>query len=118
MPDDRVYDGQDIWPVLAGQDSIERKAPFYWVQTDNVTATRDGNWKLHVGHRTQDLPEPELYDVASDPAEEHNLAAEHPEVVDRLRRQIAEFQEEVPKAWTLVYPVRDPAKRPSGVRRE
>jgi len=59
LPDDRVYDGQDIWPVLAGQGSIERKAPFYWVQTDNVTATRDGKWKLHVGHRTQNLPEPD-----------------------------------------------------------
>ena len=33
-----------------------------------------------------------------------------------LKKQ--EYQAQVPKVWTLKYPVRDPAKRPSGVRRE
>jgi len=32
-----------------------------------------------------DLPIPELYDLAQDPAEEHNLAAAHPGEVERLR---------------------------------
>lgn len=118
LPDDRVYDGQNIWPVLSGEGTFERNHPFYWVQTDKVTATRDGDWKLHVGHRLSQLLEPELYDLSTDPGEELNVAVEHPEIVNRLRDQIAAFQAGIPKAWTLIYPVRDPAKLPSGVRRE
>ncbi len=118
LPDDRIYDGQDIWPVLSGEGKFERQAPFYWVQTDNVTSTRDGDWKLHVGHRRRQLSEPELYNLREDPGELNNIASAHPEVVDRLRKQIEAFQADIPKAWSLVYPVRDPKKRPSGVRRE
>jgi len=118
MPNDRIYDGQDIWPVLSGEGDFERESPFYWVQTDNVTATRDGDWKLHVGHRRRQFKEPELYDLRTDPGEQNNVATAHPEIVVRLREQIDVFQKDIPKAWSLVYPVREPKKRPSGVRRE
>lgn len=118
LPNDRVYDGQDIWPVLSGEGTFERNQPSYWVQTDKVTATRDGDWKLHVGHRLSQLPEPELYNLSNDPGEKHNVAAVHSEIVNRLRDQIEAFQAGIPKAWTLIYPVRDPEKLPSGVRLE
>lgn len=118
LPDERIYDGQNIWPLLSGEGEFKRAAPFYWVQTDKVTATRDGDWKLHVVHRLQSLPEPELYDLSRDVGEQDNVAADHPQVVDRLLGQIEDFQGGIPKAWTLIYPVRDPAKLPSGVRRE
>jgi hypothetical protein len=39
-------------------------------------------------------------------------------VVDQLLETVREYQAQVPKVWTLKYPVRDPAKRESGVRRE
>ncbi|HEX8439864.1 MAG TPA: arylsulfatase, partial [Archangium sp.] len=47
-----------------------------------------GRWKL------LELPTPrgvrvELYDVTTDPAERRDVAAEHPEVVARLREQLA-----------------------------
>ena len=47
-----------------------------------------GRWKL------LELPTPqgvqiELYDVVADPGERHNVAAEHPEVVARLRETLA-----------------------------
>ncbi len=118
LPDERIHDGQNIWPLLSGEGEFKRAAPFYWVQTDKVTATRDGDWKLHIGHRLQSLPEPELYDLSRDPGEQNNVAADHPQIVDRLLGQIEDFQAGIPKAWTLIYPVRDPAKLPSGVRRE
>ncbi|MHC4176632.1 MAG: sulfatase-like hydrolase/transferase [Planctomycetota bacterium] len=118
LPSDRVYDGQDIWPLLSGRGRFERKRPLIWVYDDNVTAIRDGRWKLHVGHRDKTLPKPELYDLKVDPKETDNLAGKHPEVVRRLRQTVREFQAQVPKVWTLKYPVRDPAKRNSGIRRE
>ena len=50
--------------------------------------------------------------------ESHDLADDQPDVVARLSAKIADYQQQIPKAWTLKYPVRDPAKRNSGVRRE
>lgn len=118
LPSDRVYDGQDIWPVLSGKGDFHRQKPFIWVYLDNVTAIRDGRWKLHVAHRDQTLDPPELYDIEQDPAETRNLQEEHPEVVARLRAALDEMQKQVPKVWGLRYPVRDTAKQPGGVRRE
>ena len=46
----------------------------------------DGNWKLIVPdphNRPKDKVE--LYDLAADPHEEHNLAASHSEVVKTMR---------------------------------
>ena len=42
MPQDREYDGQDIWPLLCGEGEVERERPFIWVYLNNVTTIRDG----------------------------------------------------------------------------
>jgi uncharacterized sulfatase len=120
LPDDRVYDGRSLRPLLLGEsaDAVRRREPFIWVYDDNVTSLRDGRWKLHLAARDKPLPEPELYELENDPAETKSVAAEHPEVVARLTKVAAEFQKQIPKVWTLKYPVRDPAKLPSGIRRE
>ena len=118
LPDDRVYDGQDIWPLWSGGGDFERQRPLIWVYTDQVTAIRDGRWKLHVAQQNRKLQRPELYDIENDPAEAKVLTEEYPDVVARLRKITDEFQLQIPKAWSLVYPVRDPEKWPSGVRRE
>ena len=115
---DRVYDGQDIWPLLSGKGDFQRRKPFIWVYLDNVTAIRDGRWKLHVANRDQGLAPPELYDIEHDPTETHNLQKQHPDIVARLRAALDEMQKQVPKVWSLRYPVRDTTKQPSGVRRE
>ncbi|MHC4800039.1 MAG: hypothetical protein ACYTF1_25660, partial [Planctomycetota bacterium] len=85
---------------------------------DNVTAIRDGQWKLHVGKREKPLKSPMLYNVVKDPYEAQPLNDQHPQVVQRLLKTIDDFQAQIPKVWSLQYPVRDPAKRKSGVRRK
>jgi arylsulfatase A-like enzyme len=117
LPSDRVYDGQDIGPLLDGRGAVERQKPFIWVYTDGVTAIRDGRWKLHLAHRDEPLETPELYDVEKDPAESRSLTDEYPEVVRRLQERAREFQTQIPYVWSLKYSVRDPAKRQGGVRR-
>jgi arylsulfatase A len=118
MPQDRIYDGQDIWSLLSGQGTFARRWPFVWIYLDNVTTIRDGRWKLHVASREKTLPEPELYDLETDPQESVSVAGQHPDIVARLRRQVDTVQAEVPKVWSLQYPVLDPVKRKGGVRRK
>ena len=117
-PADRIYDGQDLWPVLSGKGDIKRDKPFFWVYLDKVTAMRKGNWKLHVSHRDSPLEIPELYDVKSDPYEARPLNERHPDIVKEMLEAIRNYEAGIPKVWSLQYPVRDPNKRNSGVRRE
>ncbi|MFP4055692.1 MAG: sulfatase [Candidatus Brocadiia bacterium] len=118
VPEDREYDGQDVWPVLTGKGSLTRRKPFVWVYDDNVTAIREGRWKLHLGRRNRPLKTPELYDVEADPGESRDLADQHPDVAQRLRRKALEFQKQVPTVWQVKYPVRDPRKADGGIRRK
>lgn len=69
--------GVSMVPALMGADAVDH--PLFWEHVGNA-AVRDGRWKL-----VREADEPwELYDVVTDRAEEHDLAAQHPEVVARL----------------------------------
>ena len=92
LPTDRVIDGKDIWPILAGRKGAKspHEAFFYYYMTQ-LHAVRAGKWKLHLPleqklvrpgrHRPGELA---LYDLQNDIGEKTNLANEHPEVVARL----------------------------------
>jgi tetratricopeptide (TPR) repeat protein len=54
-----------------------------------LQAISEGRWRLI------DAPRPELYDLAADPAEQHNLIKEKPDVANRLGRQLRKWQ----SAW-------------------
>lgn len=77
-------DGISIVPELLGEDVVGRKQPqhefFYWELSGQV-AVRRGNWKaIRPG-----MGRPwELYDLANDIGETHNLAAERPEILQEL----------------------------------
>jgi arylsulfatase A-like enzyme len=76
-------DGISIVPVLQGK-GLKPRAHFYWEFHEGGfhQAVRQGNWKLvRQGGRA-----PELYDLARDPAERNNLAAQHPDVADSLAK--------------------------------
>jgi len=91
-PADRIIDGRDIRPLLAGKKNA--KSPheaFYYYFRDQLQAVRSGKWKLHL-ERTQrprgdkkprKIPA-KLYDLKADIAEKNNLAAKNPDIVKRI----------------------------------
>lgn len=84
MPDARPIDGQDIWPILSGKTDKRAKAiPF--IRNNEVTLVKD-EFKLI-------LPKGELYDLTRDWSEENDVAAAHPERVERMSREISELLE-------------------------
>jgi tetratricopeptide (TPR) repeat protein len=65
--------------LVAYGETIE---PYVVFGTSILRYVREGRWKYI--HKV----EPELFDVARDPAELKNLAASHPEIVERLRTRL------------------------------
>ncbi len=107
---ERVLDGKDIWPVIAGEPGA--KSPhealyLYWI--NDLQAVRSGKWKLHFPHDYRTAPQPgaggtigpqgtekielSLFDLEADVGETKNVAADHPDVVKRLQ-DLAELARE------------------------
>ena len=85
LPADAQLEGRDVWPLLTGKGKPPADPVLYW-NIGRDRALLDGNLKLIVpGGKGK---EPELYDLATDPAEKTNLAAEKPETVAMLRKKL------------------------------
>ncbi|MDA0767044.1 MAG: sulfatase [Verrucomicrobia bacterium] len=96
VPADRVIDGRDIWPILSGDPkAASPHEAFYYYQMAQLQAVRSGDWKLFVpmASKKSNWGKPEtntetlLFDLSTDIHEDHNVAADHPEVVKRLMAQ-------------------------------
>jgi len=90
-------DGVDMTDALLGK-SFERSRPMFWHHPTASgrgpqLAVRDGDWKLLIN---PDGGEAALYDLASDVGEQTNVAADKPEVVDRLRSLVLAWYETLP----------------------
>ena len=87
----KPLDGFDVWPVLSAGKRSPRTEVVYDIEPFRA-ALRQGDWKL-VWQTT--LPSRvELFDLAQDPGEQHDVAAKHPEVVSRLKQRIEELSRE------------------------
>ncbi len=92
LPDERRIDGRDIWPLLSGQaGAASPHEAFYFYFGGQLQAVRSGPWKLYLpreqkqgGGARGGPAEAELYHLGEDIGETHNLAAKHPEIVQRL----------------------------------
>ena len=94
---------KDILPLLKGEIASAREEVLIHVGPQ-ACAIRSGDWKLVLnGQRrleedAEDLnapatqpTEPELFDLATDISEKRNVAADHPEIVARLRARYDEL---------------------------
>ncbi len=83
---DPAWDGLDLGPVLfAGGPVPPRELYWTWAPNTNRRALRSGDWKLVRYGRGEPGPSDwQLFDLQSDPREEHDVAQAHPEVVAAL----------------------------------
>lgn len=91
VPDD--IDGVSLLPTLLGQPSEQEQTPYlYWErpQGRGVQAVREADWKLLRFGTGDDDVRLELYNLAEDPAEENNLADDHPQRVQRMQQMMDE----------------------------
>ncbi|MDD7985556.1 sulfatase-like hydrolase/transferase [Lentisphaera marina] len=122
LPNDRVYDGQDILSVIANPAKNQREAHFW--RNGSWRSARVGDWKLvwqsdkkkqkallnklgikHVkgrgvtyAERADELfLEPELYNLANDSKEERNLAQSNPEKLQEMVKLYKEWEATIPK---------------------
>ncbi|WP_234364079.1 sulfatase family protein [Lunatibacter salilacus] len=112
LPDDRVYDGFDITPLLMGTGKGKRETVFYY-RGAQVYAIRKGDYKAHfitqleygnpTAHPVTNPPiplengatileEPLLYNVNIDPGERFNIAADHPQIIAEIREVLAQHK--------------------------
>jgi arylsulfatase len=88
LPDEPL-DGVSLVDVLAGGKMPDRHEPMIWEFNGygGIIAIRDGRWKGIRRDLKKKTPGAwELYDLDADPAEAHDLASKHPDVVRHLER--------------------------------
>ncbi len=102
---EKIIDGVNIFPLLAGDEMANPRRIFYYYYGDNqLEAVREDNWKLIFPHKHRSyegvmpgengLPgeynskvsELELYDLRRDPGERYNLLSFYPEKVEDLKK--------------------------------
>lgn len=103
-PDGIRFDGEDQLDALLGRRTASRRAPLFWRRPPERKssaglgpqpdlAVREGNWKLLCEY---DGTQPQLYDLAADPGETNNRAAQHPDVVRRLTASVVAWHQSMP----------------------
>lgn len=92
LPADYRPDGVNILPMLSGQSPATDRLLFWRIVRTGrqQKAVRSGRWKMLV-----DGGQYLLFDLHDDPGERHDLAAQHPDVILKLKAQLAEWEKDV-----------------------
>jgi arylsulfatase A-like enzyme len=97
-PTDRPMDGADLSPLLLEERSVDRGL-FCYYRGEKLYAARLGDWKIHFitqgsygDPKPIEHPKPQLFNLAVDPSEAHEISAEHPDVVARLAAAVEQHR--------------------------
>lgn len=96
--DQARVDGVDLLPYsnAGARPATPPHASLFWINGE-YQAMRSGDWKLQVSQRPATI---RLYDLASDPTERRNVAADHPERVQQMQAALAaHVAQQPPPAW-------------------
>ena len=92
LPSDAAEDSFSLLPVLLGtEETVSGRDAIFILGNgkDSSVAVCTGQWKLIVRYGADKDRGNELYDLSIDPAEQKNVADEHPEIVNRLAKAFA-----------------------------
>ena len=112
IPNDRVIDGKDVWPVLAGEAKSPHEA-FFYHRGEDLEAVRSGPWKLHVRNGRPIA----LYNLEDDIGEQTDVRDGNQDVVRKLLAHIRAFEADIAKHSRPAAFARDPtplSKSPVG----
>jgi uncharacterized sulfatase len=110
-PPDQPIDGAGLVPLLRGEDRLDRDTLYWYYPTYHhsvpALAVREGDWKLI--HFLQD-GHVELYNLAEDIGEQHDLAARMPERAAALKEKLHRWRKELGAPLPEPNPDHDPAR--------
>jgi arylsulfatase A len=87
VPSDRIIDGNNIWPLMAGlPNATTPHKHYFFYKGNNLQAVRSGKWKYR-----KDKNREELYNLSTDIRESTNVATQNPDVAKRLAKAIQKF---------------------------
>jgi arylsulfatase A-like enzyme len=92
-------DGVSFVPTLLGRPGQKSHDYLYWETPagQGAQAVRTGDWKAVRLKVKQDPNAPvQLFNLKADPAESRDVAARHPEVVEKVRKIMREGRTESP----------------------
>ena len=100
-------DGQDATEFLLGKTETSPREDYFYYSACLLTGVRSGKWKLVLprkarpagtgwwGRMIEAVPNAHLFNLDLDAAEQSNVAAAHPEVVESLMKRIAWARKEL-----------------------
>ncbi len=130
---DRTIDGKNVWNIWTGESSTSpHEAYFFYYHVNELHGVRYNNWKLYFPHRYRTLngkpggqnglpvayeyntiENIELYNLDNDLGEHVDVAEQHPEVVEEIKRIADEMRNTLGDALTFSV---GKENRPAGLR--
>ena len=94
IPDDRIIDGKNIWPIISGKKGARSPHDIYYYYKGNrLESARQGKWKIRrPGKKSQSV---ELYDLDNDIAESKNLSQKNPELIQTILKKMDKFDKDL-----------------------
>lgn len=99
VPDDRIIDGVDLSGTLRNHEESPREGVLYYRGTA-LYAARLGGYKAHYitegaygmfGNKEEHAT-PILFNLNHDPAEQYNVADDHPDIIEQINNFVKEHQ--------------------------
>ena len=94
IPDDRIIDGKNIWPIISGKEgALSPHDIYYYYKGNRLESARQGKWKIRrSGKQSQSV---ELYNLEDDISESKNLSPKNPELIEVMLKKMDEFDKDL-----------------------
>ena len=107
LPTDRKIDGMDVSSLWMDKaEKSPRNEFLHYTSRGDLEGIRQGDWKLLVKkarirrnqqNRNQPKPQVMLFNLKDDLGEQTNVAADHPDIVQKLQSRMTELDNEITK---------------------